>query len=72
MRYARWFLYAVLVAALPSSAQTAAPPTPQSSVAQSTDPSVRLKAMMDATSLDSAEAGSWHWKMDVTVYDSDG
>ena len=28
--------------------------------------------MIDSTSLDSADAGSWHWKMDLTVYDFNG
>ncbi|HEY2860450.1 MAG TPA: hypothetical protein VGJ21_18670 [Terracidiphilus sp.] len=28
--------------------------------------------MIDSTSLDSADAGSWHWKMDLAVYDFNG
>lgn len=36
------------------------------------DATALLKSMIAATSLDSADAGSWHWKMDVTVYDFNG
>src|SRR5438105_8019385 len=32
----------------------------------------RLKAAADTTSLDSPGTDPWHWKIDVTVYDSDG
>ena len=39
---------------------------------QSVDSSAKLQALLDATALDSKEAGSWHWKMDVTVYDVEG
>jgi TonB family protein len=39
---------------------------------QAADPSVKLKAMMDATALDSDGVGPWHWKMDVMAYDSSG
>jgi hypothetical protein len=43
-----------------------------SSFGQAADPAALLKSMIEATSLDSADAGSWHWKMDVTVYDFNG
>lgn len=41
-------------------------------VGESADPAARLKAMMEETALDSPEAGSWHWKIEATVYDFDG